>query len=335
MAIWWIYLLGTLGGLLLAGISFLGVRYARAITAVHKSLESLDSRVIETACGPIEYATIGEGYPILVVHGAFGGFDQGLWLARTFNVPNYQFICVSRFGYLRSPVPTGADLNLQADIFACLLDSLGIQQAVVLGVSAGSTAAIRFVARHPERVPALALIGPDIPGETVLKMPPRFVFDKLGRSDFAYWVTMTFFGKWVQNAFGLAPKGYLLTAEDAAMVKAFEASALPVSRRMDGIIFETYTIEADYLASVTSSSPYLLDKIQTPTLVINALDDPLSIPANVRVMAGKLPKTRLFILPDGGHFLFGHEDEARSEIARFLGGILTEWQAGVSMEMSK
>ncbi len=40
------------------------------------------SQVIETKCGPIEYATMGEGPPVLVVHGAGGGYDQGLWIAR-------------------------------------------------------------------------------------------------------------------------------------------------------------------------------------------------------------------------------------------------------------
>jgi pimeloyl-ACP methyl ester carboxylesterase len=335
MSTFWIYALSTLAILIAVGIIIIGIRYGRAITAVHKNLESLGSRVIETDRGAIEYATLGEGYPVLVVHGAFGGFDQGLWLARTFNVPNFQFICVSRFGYLRSPVPAGADLNQQADIFASLLDSLGIRQAVVFGVSAGSTAAIRFAARHPQRVPALVLIGPDIPGKTVLKMPPRFVFDILGRSDLGYWLMMTFFGRWVQNTFGLAPRGYPLGPKEAAMVKTFEASALPVSRRMDGIIFETYTIEADYLAQASATSPYPPGKIPTPTLVINALDDPLSIPANVRAFTGQMPDARLFVVPEGGHFMFGHEQEARQEIARFLAGILAEHQASPALEVTQ
>ena len=247
MSIFWIYFLSTLAGLLGIAAIVIAVLYVRAITAAHRVLDRMGSRVIETACGAIEYARVGEGYPVLMVHGAFGGFDQGLWLARTFNVPNFQFICVSRMGYLRSPVPPGANLNQQADVLACLLDFLGIQQAAVFGVSAGSTAAIRFVARHPERVSALVLIGPDIPGETVLKMPPRFVFDQLGRSDFVYWVMMTLFPKRVLNMFGMAPKGYSLTPENSAMLKRFQASALPVSQRMDGIVFETYTIEKEYL----------------------------------------------------------------------------------------
>jgi len=40
------------------------------------------SQIIETACGPIEYATFGQGLPVLVFHGVVGGFDQGLDDAR-------------------------------------------------------------------------------------------------------------------------------------------------------------------------------------------------------------------------------------------------------------
>jgi pimeloyl-ACP methyl ester carboxylesterase len=317
-------------GIILVSITLAGVvvmtRYFRDIRAARERLARLGSQVIETAYGAIEYAQTGEGYPVLVVHGAMGGFDQGLWIAHSFNIPNYRFICISRCGYLRSPVPPGANLDTQADIFASFLDTQGIQKAVVCGVSAGSTAAIRFTARHPDRVSALVLIGPDVPGEILLTMPPRFVFDRLLRSDFVYWVLITFFGKWVQNKFGLAPKGYTLTPEQKVFLKRIEAEDLPVSCRMDGIIFETYTTEAEYKSQVTASSAYPLKNIQTPVLVINALDDPLSIPSNVRALAGQMPNARLYVVPEGGHFLFGHTDEARAEIARFLHSSVVEAQ---------
>ena len=34
--------------------------------------------VAQTASGPIEYASVGDGPAVLVVHGAGGGVDQGL-----------------------------------------------------------------------------------------------------------------------------------------------------------------------------------------------------------------------------------------------------------------
>jgi 2-hydroxy-6-oxonona-2,4-dienedioate hydrolase len=83
-------------------------RYRRDMRAAQERLQSGGSKVIETDCGPIEYATFGEGSPVLVVHGIFGGFDQGLLIARG-NVGNeFHSIVPSRFGYLRTPHDAGA-----------------------------------------------------------------------------------------------------------------------------------------------------------------------------------------------------------------------------------
>jgi pimeloyl-ACP methyl ester carboxylesterase len=318
-------------GITLTGIAFVGIvgvmaRYFREIRAARKRLAHLGSQVIETACGPIEYARIGEGYPVLVVHGAMGGFDQGLWLAQILDVSKHQIISVSRFGYLRSPLPAGASLDLQADAFACLLDALEIRQAAVFAASAGSTSAIRFAARHPERISALILLSPDAPGKVQMALPPRFIFDTLLRSDFVYWALVTFFGKWVQNAIGLVPKGYTLTPEQEAALKRIQLGDLPASRRIDGMIFETYTSALEFSASVSPTSPYPLNKIETPVLVINAADDPIALPENVRALADQMPTSRLFVVPEGGHFLFGHIEEAKSEIAQFLRSSVVELQ---------
>ena len=60
------------------------------------------SLVISTDAGPIEYAERGHGTP---VHGAGGGFDQGLALSTGFVGQDFRIIAPSRFGYLRTPAP--------------------------------------------------------------------------------------------------------------------------------------------------------------------------------------------------------------------------------------
>lgn len=311
-------LLVILISILVVGILAVLARYTREINAARQRIGGLGSQVIETTCGSIEYAQVGEGYPLLIVHGAMGGFDQGLWLGRSFDITNYQVVSVSRFGYLRSPLPAEANLDSQADAFACLLDALEIRKAAVFAASAGTTSAIRFAARHPERISALVLLGPDAPGNVQMAMPSKFIFDTLLRSDFVYWVMVTLFAKKVQSAIGLVPKGYVLTPEQEAMLKKVQLGDLPTSRRIDGLIFETYTCADEFKASVSPNCPYPLSKIETPALIINALDDPISIPQNVRRLVEQMPNARLFVVPDGGHFLFGHTEEVKSEITQFL-----------------
>jgi hypothetical protein len=42
--------------------------------------------IANTRRGPVEYASCGEGATVLALHGAMGGYDQGLILARTVGV---------------------------------------------------------------------------------------------------------------------------------------------------------------------------------------------------------------------------------------------------------
>jgi pimeloyl-ACP methyl ester carboxylesterase len=312
------YFLVILILLISLSIAWIAARYRREITAAKKRLTGLGSQVIETACGPIEYAWVGNGYPALVVHGALGGFDSGLWVAHSFNVTDFQVIAVSRFGYLRSPIPANANLNLQADLFASLLDSLEIDKVIVFAISAGSTSAIRFTARHPERVSALVLVGPDSPGEVQLQMPPRFVFDTLMRSDFIYWILITFFKEKVKSVMGLVPVGLNPTPENETLLKMFLKGNQPISKRIDGLIFENHNLVSEFNESVSPESPYPLGRIKTPVLVVNSLDDPLAVAENVQALAKLMPNARQYIVPNGGHFFFGHDEEVKKEIAQFL-----------------
>src|SRR5215218_9054297 len=66
------------------------------------------SRVVSTARGPVEVTDVGDGAAVLVVHGTGGGFDQGMNIARGFMGEwgeGFRRIAVSRFGYLRTPMP--------------------------------------------------------------------------------------------------------------------------------------------------------------------------------------------------------------------------------------
>lgn len=314
MANYRIYLFVILLTIIVIGIVAVAARYQWEISAAREELNNLGSQVIETDCGPIEYARVGNGYPVLVVHGDMGGFDQGLMQTNLIDA-GFQVISVSRFGYLRTPMPAEVSVTIQADAFACLLDALGIQQAAVFAFSAGATSSIRFAARHPERVSALILLCPAAPGKVKVSSPPRAIFDTLMRSDFVYWALITYFRPY--RIVGV-PKGFVLTPEFEAEVKDILAKTLPLSERMDGFIFDTYGAQSEFYESISETSPYPLGEIETPVLLINAADDPYAVPENVRGLAEKFPNARLYVVPDGGHPLLGHSEEVKAEINQFL-----------------
>jgi hypothetical protein len=114
------------------------------------------SQVVKTAQGRIEYSTAGRGLPVLYIHGAGGGHDMGLLFARRIG-DDFHWICPSRFGYLRTPIPQDASFESQADTYAALLDYLHIEKAAIIGLSAGGPSALLFALRYPNRCAALVL----------------------------------------------------------------------------------------------------------------------------------------------------------------------------------
>jgi pimeloyl-ACP methyl ester carboxylesterase len=151
--------LAFVGGLLLAGAGLVWGRFDSDIDAARLRVAT-GSTVIDTPCGMIEFQEAGAGVPLLAVHGSGGGFDQGMAFAAPLAANGVRVIAMSRFGYLRTPMPEDASAGAQADAFVCLLDALDIDTAAVMGGSAGALSALQMALRHSDRVSALILLVP-------------------------------------------------------------------------------------------------------------------------------------------------------------------------------
>jgi hypothetical protein len=64
-------------------------RFAAALN-IHRARINRGSQVMSSRFGQIEFATVGHGAPVLIVHGAGGGFDQGIAAAGRLNALGYQ-----------------------------------------------------------------------------------------------------------------------------------------------------------------------------------------------------------------------------------------------------
>ncbi len=148
------------------------------------------SKTVETSFGTLEYAEIGEGVPMLIVHGAEGGFDQGVDMTGAMAGRGYRLIVPSRFGYLRSTMPGNPTTAMQADAYVQLLDHLGIDKVVVVGISAGAWSSLQFAIRHPERCRALVLLVPAdyLPAGTSIH--GGAVVSAMVNSDFVAWAAL-------------------------------------------------------------------------------------------------------------------------------------------------
>lgn len=306
-------ILGLIGLSLLVYFS-----YRADLDRANESIAS-GSLVADTPCGPIEYVVAGEGPPVLVVHGAGGGFDQGMTFAAALQRQGFRVIAMSRFGYLRTPLPVDASAAAQADTHACLLDALHIQRAAIIGVSAGAPSSIQFALRHPRRTSALVLLVPATyaprPGDAPpLKTPAgtQFMFDTALRSDFLMWAASKVAHRTMTRAILATPPELVAGASPDEQARAVQMldRILPVSSRRKGLLND---------AKVTSSlSRYDLELITAPTLSISAADDLFGTYEGARYSAEHIPDARFIGYQSGGHLWIGHHKEVVAEIAGFL-----------------
>ncbi|MFD9301464.1 alpha/beta fold hydrolase [Streptomyces sp. NPDC060048] len=108
-----------------------------------------------------------DGAPVILIHGH--PFNRTMWAPQTaaLTAAGYRVITPDLRGYGQSPVLPGKTLLADfADDLAALLDRLGIEQAVVGGVSMGGQIAMEMRLRHPGLVRALVLSDTSAPPET-------------------------------------------------------------------------------------------------------------------------------------------------------------------------
>jgi len=284
---------------------------------------STGSRVIATPRGPIEYAVAGDGPAILVVHGAGGGFDQGLDSSAALVESGFRVVAPSRFGYLRTPLPPDASPAAQADAYACLLDALNIHAATVIGVSAGGPSALQFALRHPARTTALVLLVPlAYParteqrkgGATPMRMPAaaKWLFDAALSSDFLFWAALRLAPRVMTQVVLGTPPAVLESAspEEQARVKIVGDHVLPISARRLGLVND---------AAVAPSLPrYDLERIAAPTLVVGVADCLYGTYEGARYSAEHIPGARFVSFASGGHLWAGHHREVMAEVGTFL-----------------
>jgi 2-hydroxy-6-oxonona-2,4-dienedioate hydrolase len=309
----------TWGGLaalagMTAATAALGRRFGRDMKAIAAALLE-GSAIARTSAGPIEYAREGHGTSALVIHGAGGGYDQGLFVGRELLCSGHDIIAPSRFGYLRTPAPAGFEPGAQADAHAALLESLHVGGAIVLGISAGAPSAIELALRHPDKVSALILVVPRAyaPGSEVSAEDApfnRIILTMIEKGeDFAFWLAARLAPRRVMRFLGVPAKVYAQAdLLERARLLAVARSILPLSSRMAGIRYDSETrIEA-----------WPLERIEVPTLVIATADDLYETLPAARYTAEHIKGAELVALETGGHLLVGRVVEIQLKIADFL-----------------
>ncbi len=274
--------------------------------------------IINTKRGPVEYGTLGEGPAVLALHGAMGGHDQSAILARTIGEAGYRFLCVSRPGYLGTPLSSGRTAAEQADLCAALLDELGIGEAAVMAVSGGGPCAIEFALRHRTRCWAVVLVS-TCSGRIAGRVPLAFHIMKL----LARWPG---FGRAMARRAERDPER---AARRSIVDPAVRARTLqdPVAgpllaaltrSTLDRMALRLPGTENDI--AVTRTTDYPLEQVAAPLLVVHGTGDRMvPFAPHAESFKKRVPGAQLLAVEGGEHVtIFTHRPEVRERVTRFL-----------------
>jgi pimeloyl-ACP methyl ester carboxylesterase len=232
----------------------------------------------------MSYREFGEGPPVALLHAfpldsrMFEPQAEALAGLRRLITPDYP-------GFGRSPhSPAQPDMRYYAEGVRGLLDRLGLERAVLGGVSMGGYVVFECLRIFPERISGLILANtrPEPDSEEI----------KANRREMARRVAEEGVGVLIELQLRrlLAPE--TLESNEKVVEKV---RAMILENNPSGVV-----AALGAMRERPNATP-LLGKIEVPTLVIGGAEDGLSSPEVTGAMAEKIPHSRHVTLPRAGH----------------------------------
>jgi 3-oxoadipate enol-lactonase len=233
----------------------------------------------------LAYEEYGRGNPfaLLLIHGF--PLDGRMWRGQVTALSAVAHVIVPDLrGHGRSEVPPGPyTMEQHADDMATLLDHLGVERAVVGGLSMGGYVAFAFWRRHRARVRGLALLDtraePDSEDARANRDAAMRRVREAGAAAFAE---------------DMHPR-VLAPASVADPTIADEARRIMAGQSVEGIIGALGGLRA------RSDNRPLLPEIDVPVLAVCGAEDALTPPADMEAMTAAMPDARMVIIPRAGH----------------------------------
>lgn len=149
--------LGLGCGLLIALIGFTALIAAK----IERALPA-KGRFLEVAGQRLHVTEVGEGQPIVMIHGLGGQTGNFTYSLADLLAKTHRVVMIDRPGSGHSPRRPGsaAGIRAQADLMAKAIGQMGFDRPLVVGHSLGGAIALALALDHPESVGALALVAP-------------------------------------------------------------------------------------------------------------------------------------------------------------------------------
>jgi esterase len=103
------------------------------------------------------FRELGEGEPIIILHGLFGSSDNWLTQAKLFG-PHFKVYSVDQRNHGQSPHNDAFDYKSMVDDLKEFIEAHQIKDPVIIGHSMGGKAAMNFALAHPDMLSKLIVV---------------------------------------------------------------------------------------------------------------------------------------------------------------------------------
>jgi pimeloyl-ACP methyl ester carboxylesterase len=253
----------------------------------------------------LAYDDHGIGLPVLFLH-AFP-LNRQMWQGELMTLlgdERYRLVALDWRGFGESDITTPVStMEIFADDVAGLMDSLGIQEAVLCGLSMGGYATFAFLRKYPQRVAGLILAdtrpGADGSEAQINRENVARIAETQGTGAIADLQVPRVLSEYTLQHH---PEVELRVRQmiDAATTQGIAAASRGMAQRVD--------------------STGLLSGITCPTLVIVGEQDVLTPPSIAQEYAAQIPGAQCVVIQHAGHLSNLEQPEAFLQTMRgFLG----------------
>lgn len=243
-------------------------------------------RPVRVHGGDLAVEIRGEGAALLLVHGF--PLDRNMWRHQLAGLSRWRRIAPDLRGFGASSnvarEATGGELRSYADDLVATLDALGVDRAVVCGLSMGGYVAFELLRRHADRVRALILMDTRAEADTPEGRRSRDEMAELAMRDGAAAIAERMLPRLLARATAETQP------ETVALVRGMIERAAPV-----GIAAALRAMRD------RPDSRELLGAITVPVLALGGSDDELTPPAVMQAMTAAIPGAHFAEVPAAGH----------------------------------
>jgi pimeloyl-ACP methyl ester carboxylesterase len=255
----------------------------------------LEPRIVTVGGYRLHMLEGGQGPAVLLLHGFAGSSEDWRATAEFLIEQGYRALAVDCLGFGRSEKPGDAPYSLQliADLYAELLDTLAIEQATVVAHSMGGKYALTLALQHPARIDRLVLVGSD--GFVEPSRLTRAGGVPLLGPGILWLSAQPQFTRAMLNATFYEPERYV----DAAAIERARTALLGPDNRRALIALSRRAAETDLTLTGLRAR---LGELRQPVLLIWGEQDQVFPPARGETAQAEIPDAHLVVIPRCGHF---------------------------------